>query len=239
MKAIVLQRHGGLDDVAYIDVPMPEVSPGEVLVELKAAALNRLDHWVSAGWPSLKLTFPHIMGCDGAGVVAEVGAGVTSFEVGDRVAINPTHYCGICDYCRSGRDHMCDQFSVFGEHIPGFYTEFQSVPARNLVKLPDNVSFEVAAAASLVYVTAWHSLIMAGNFQAGEEILIVGAGGGVNTASIDIARLSGAKTIYVVGSSDEKLAEAEALGRMFSSTGKRSIGARPFLRRRIERELMW
>jgi NADPH:quinone reductase-like Zn-dependent oxidoreductase len=107
---------------------------------------------------------------------------------------------------------MCDQFAIFGEHIPGFYAEYQSVPARNLVKLPDHVSFELAAAASLVYVTAWHSLIVAGRFQAGEDILIVGAGGGVNTACIDIARLAGAKTIYVVGSSDEKLAEAEALG---------------------------
>jgi NADPH:quinone reductase-like Zn-dependent oxidoreductase len=137
---------------------------------------------------------------------------VTSFAIGDRVAINPTHHCGQCEYCLSGRDHMCDHFAIFGEHIPGFYSEYQSVPARNLVKLPDHVSFEIAAAAALVYITAWHSLIVAGGFQAGEDILIVGAGGGVNMASIDIARLAGARTIYVVGSSDEKLAEAETLG---------------------------
>lgn len=212
MKAIVLQQHGSLEDVAYIDVPQPDVGPDEVLVELKAAAANRLDFWVSEGWPGLRLHFPHIMGCDGAGVIAEMGANVSGFSVGDRVAINPTHYCGLCEYCLSGQDHMCDHFAIFGEHIPGFYAEYQAVPARNLVKLPENVSFEVAAAASLVYVTAWHSLIVAGRFQAGEDILIIGAGGGVNTASIDIARLAGAKTIYVVGSSDEKLAEAEALG---------------------------
>ncbi len=212
MKAIALQQHGGLENVAYIDVPKPEIEADEVLVEIKAAALNGLDFWVSHGWPALKLTFPHVMGSDGSGIVTEVGPEAQGFSVGDRVAINPNRYCGKCDYCRSGRDHMCDQFAVFGEHIPGFYTEFQRVPTRNLVNLPDHVSFEVAAAASLVYVTAWHSLIVAGRFQAGEDILIVGAGGGVNTASIDIARLAGAKTIYVVGSSDEKLAEAEALG---------------------------
>jgi NADPH:quinone reductase-like Zn-dependent oxidoreductase len=212
MKAIVLKQHGNLDDVAYIEVPKPEIEPDEVLVEIKAAAVNRLDFWVSEGWPGLGLSFPHVMGCDGSGVLAEIGSNVQGFEVGDRVAINPTRHCGKCDYCLSGRDHMCDHFAIFGEHIPGFYAEFQSVPARNLVKLPDHVSFEVAAAASLVYVTAWHSLIVAGGFKAGEDILIIGAGGGVNTASIDIARLAGAKTIYVVGSSDEKLAQAEALG---------------------------
>lgn len=107
---------------------------------------------------------------------------------------------------------MCDHFAIFGEHIPGFYAQYQSVPARNLVKLPDHISFEVAAAASLVYITAWHSLIAAGRFQAGEDILVVGAGGGANTAYIDIARLAGARMIYVVGSTDEKLAQAEELG---------------------------
>jgi NADPH:quinone reductase-like Zn-dependent oxidoreductase len=212
MKAIVLQKHGTLEDVAYIDVPKPEVGPDEALIQIKAAAANRLDFWVSKGWPGLRLDFPHIMGCDGAGVIVDLGPSATGFEVGDRVAINPTYHCGQCDYCISGQDHMCDHFAIFGEHIPGFYAEYQSVPARNLVKLPDHVSFEIAAAASLVYVTAWHSLIEAGGFKPGEDILIVGAGGGVNTASIDIACLAGAGTIYVVGSTDEKLAEAESLG---------------------------
>ena len=212
MKAIVLQQHGTLDDVAYTDVDRPQIKADEVLLEIKAAALNRLDLWVTEGWPGLGLTFPHIMGCDCAGVVAEVGAAVSGFVPGDRVAVNPTYYCGQCDYCRSGRDHMCDHFAIFGEHIPGFFTQYQALPARNLVKMPDHVSFEIAAATSLVYVTAWHSLIVAGEFQAGEDILIVGAGGGVNMATIDIARLAGAGTIYVVGSSDEKLKRAEEAG---------------------------
>ncbi|MFZ0546006.1 MAG: alcohol dehydrogenase catalytic domain-containing protein [Candidatus Promineifilaceae bacterium] len=212
MKALVLKEHGTLENVAYMDVPRPEVGPDDVLVEIKAAALNRLDLWLLPGWSGLHLAFPHIMGCDGSGIVAETGSNVTDFAAGDRVAINPTYHCGRCEYCLSGRDQMCNQFAIFGEHIPGFYADYQTVPARNLVKLPEHVSFELAAAASLVYVTAWHSLIAAGKFQAGEDILIVGAGGGVNTACIDIARLAGAGTIYVVGSTDEKLAQAEALG---------------------------
>ncbi|MCI0575949.1 MAG: zinc-binding dehydrogenase [Chloroflexi bacterium] len=212
MKAIVFHQHGKLDQVEYSDVPRPTIGPDEVLLEVKAAALNRLDLWVVEGWRGLNLALPHVMGCDGAGVVAEVGGNVTDFAVGDRVAVNPTRSCGRCDFCLSGRDQMCDQFALFGEHLPGFYAEYQAVPARNLLKLPDHVPFEVAAAASLVYVTAWHSLISRGRFQAGEDILVVGAGGGVNTATIEIARLAGARMIYVVGSSDEKLMQARRLG---------------------------
>jgi NADPH:quinone reductase-like Zn-dependent oxidoreductase len=212
VKAIVFYEHGGVEQIQYGDVAEPEIGPDEVLLAIKAAALNRLDLWVLEGWPGLKLARPHIMGCDGAGVVVATGPAVTQFEIGDRVAVNPTWYCGRCHFCRTGQDNLCDQFAIFGEHRPGFYTEFQAVPARNLVKLPDEVSFVTAAAASLVYVTAWHSLIKRGHLQAGEDILIVGAGGGVNTAAIQIARLAGAGTIYVVGSSTAKLAQARALG---------------------------
>lgn len=212
MKAVVFHAHGDLDQVAVADVPVPEIGADDVLLAPRAAALNRLDLWVLAGWPALKLKLPHVMGSDGAGVVAQVGAHVTRYRVGDRVAVNPTYSCGQCDFCRSGRDHMCDQFAIFGEHLPGFYAEYARVPARNLLPLPDHVSFAHAAAASLVFVTAWHSLIQAGGLQAGEDVLIVGAGGGVNTAAIQIARLAGARTIYVVGSNAAKLAQARELG---------------------------
>jgi NADPH:quinone reductase-like Zn-dependent oxidoreductase len=212
MKAIVLKRHGGLGEVDYTEVARPAAGPDDVVVAIRAAALNRLDLWVMEGWRGLKLTFPHIMGCDGAGEIVELGAQVTGYAIGDRVSINPTRFCGRCAFCRNGRDHMCDQFAIFGEHLPGFYAEYQAVPARNLLKIPDGASFAVVAAASLVYVTAWHSLIEAGRFRAGEDILIVGAGGGANQAYIDIARLAGAGTIYVVGSSDEKLAQAQRMG---------------------------
>ncbi len=212
MKAVVFHEHGGLDQVTVADVPVPEIGPDEALVSVKAAALNRLDLWVLAGWPALKLHLPHILGSDGAGVIAQVGSQVTGFQAGDRVAVNPTYSCGQCNFCRSGRDHMCDQFAIFGEHLPGFYAETIKLPARNLLRLPDHVSFATAAAASLVFVTAWHSLITMGNLRAGEDVLIVGAGGGVNTAAIQIARLAGAGTIYVVGSNAGKLAQARQLG---------------------------
>lgn len=212
MKAIRLDKHGSLNDISLGEAPVPVPGPGEVLLQVKAAALNRLDLWVVEGWRGLDLTFPHIMGCDGSGDVSEVGSGVSSFRSGDRVAVNPTRSCGVCTYCLSGRDNLCDRFAIFGEHIPGFYAEYQVVPARNLLPLPDEVSYEKAAAASLVYVTAWHSLVEVGRLQAGEHILIIGAGGGVNTACIDIARLAGAGRIYVVGSDEQKLDLARRLG---------------------------
>jgi NADPH:quinone reductase-like Zn-dependent oxidoreductase len=212
MQAIGFRQHGELEQIELLDLPRPEPGPGEALLAIRAAALNRLDLWVLAGWPGLRLKLPHIMGCDGAGVVAAVGPGVIDYKIGDRVAVNPTASCGSCVYCRSGRDNMCDQFAIFGEHLPGFYAQYQTVPVRNLLKLPADFPFETAAAASLVYVTAWHSLIERGRLQAGEDLLIVGAAGGVNSASIQIARLAGARTIYVVGSSAAKLDQARQLG---------------------------
>ncbi len=212
MKAVVFYEHGSLENVQVADVPEPEIGPDEVLVSVKAAALNRLDLWVLAGWPGLNLKLPHIMGSDGAGVVAQVGSRVTDFAVGDRVAVNPTRGSDTDYFGRRGLDNLSDNFAILGEHMDGFFAEFTAVPARNLLKMPDEANFEDAAAASLVYVTAWHSLITRGGLRPGETVLIVGAGGGVNTAAIQIARLAGAGRIYVVGSSVDKLAKAEALG---------------------------
>lgn len=212
MKAVVFYEHGLLDNVQFTDVPKPQIGPDEVLLEVKAAALNRLDLWVLAGWPGLNLKLPHIMGSDGAGVVAQVGANVTDFSVGDRVAVNPTRGSDTDYFGRRGLDNMSDNFAILGEHEDGFFAEHTAVPARNLLKMPEHANFKDAAAASLVYVTAWHSLITRGGLQAGETVLIVGAGGGVNTAAIQVAKLAGAERIYVVGSSAEKLAKAEALG---------------------------
>lgn len=212
MKALLLQDHGDLSNVSYGEIARPEPGSGEVLLQVKAAALNGIDLWVIEGWPSLRLQFPHVIGSDGAGFVVEVGASVDSFRPGDRVAVNPSLWCGNCEYCLAGRENQCRQFSVIGEHVPGFFAQYVTVPARNLIHVPDDVSFETAAAASLVFVTAWHSLIEAGRLRAGEDVLVVGAAGGVNTAAIQIAKLAGARKIYVVGSSDEKLALAKSLG---------------------------
>ncbi|MCA9932273.1 MAG: alcohol dehydrogenase catalytic domain-containing protein [Ardenticatenaceae bacterium] len=212
MKALVFHEHGDLNQTAVANIPQPEIGPNDVLLQVKAAALNRLDLWVLAGWPGLNLKLPHVMGSDGAGIVAAVGADVQNVQVGDRVAVNPTVSCGQCAYCQSGRDNMCDHFAILGEHLDGFAAEYTAVPAKNLIPLPDHIPFEAAAAASLVYVTAWHSLITVGKLQAGESVLVVGAGGGVNTAVIQIAKLAGANPIYVVGSNADKLARAQELG---------------------------
>lgn len=214
MKAIAFNDHGTLDNVFYTeDLPAPtEVGPNDVRIDIKASALNRLDLWVLAGWPGLDLHKPHIMGSDGSGIITQIGANVQNLSIGDRVAINPVHRCGLCDFCIEGRANVCDKMAIFGEHVSGFYTEQAVIPALNCLKMPDHVTHATSAAASLVFVTAWHSLIQRAQLRAGEDVLIVGAGGGVNTASIQIARLAGAKTIYVIGSTDEKLAQAKELG---------------------------
>lgn len=182
-----------------------------MLVRLKAAALNRLDLWVRDGWPGLKLQYPHIPGADGAGEVAALGEGIQRWSVGDRVVINPNLSCGTCQYCLAGMDNRCINWGLLGETRRGTYAEYIAVPARNLLHLPDGFGEHEAAAAALVYQTAWHSLIKRGHLKAGETVLIVGAAGGVNLASLQIAKLSGAEVI-VVGSRPEKLALAESLG---------------------------
>jgi NADPH:quinone reductase-like Zn-dependent oxidoreductase len=210
MRAAVLKRHGEIDAVEVVeDLPMPEAGRGEVRVNVRAAALNRLDLFVRRGWKGLDLQFPHVIGSDGAGVIDQLGEGVNGLKVGDRVAIDPSIYPAF----RQGEyENQVRPLAIMGEHRSGFAAEYVVVPARNCVVMPDDFSFVDAAAAGLVYVTAWHSLIKRGGLKAGEDVLIVGAGGGVNSASIQIARLAGAKTIYVVGSNAEKCAQAQELG---------------------------
>lgn len=211
MKAVFFHEHGGLEVLQYGEVPTPEPGPGEVLVRLRAAALNRLDIWVRNGWPGIRLTYPHILGADGAGEVAALGPGVTQWQVGQRVVINPNIGCGKCEYCLAGYDNMCRRWQLLGETRAGTYAEYVVVPEENLLALPEGVSYAEAAAAALVFQTAWHSLITRGNLRPGEHVLVVGASGGVNTASIQIAKLAGC-TVYVVGSNARKLELARELG---------------------------
>ncbi len=211
MKAVFFYEHGGPEVLRYGDLPTPEPAAGEVLVRLRAAALNRLDLWVREGWPGIRLTYPHILGADGAGEVAALGAGVTGWEVGQRVVVNPNIGCGECEFCLAGQDNRCEHWQLLGETRAGTYAEYVVVPARNLLALPDGFGYHEAAAAALVFQTAWHSLVTRGQLRAGEWVLVVGASGGVNTASIQIAKLAGCR-VLVVGSNAEKLALAEALG---------------------------
>lgn len=211
MRAAVFYEHGGLEVIQCVDdLPVPEPGAGEVRVRMQAAALNRLDLWVRAGWKGLNIALPHVIGSDGAGMVDAVGAGVTNVAAGDRVAINPTLIDQDCLNLR-GSESDCLDIQIIGEHAPGVAAEYVVLPARNLHKMPDSVTFEEAAAAGLVFVTAWNSLMNRGGLRTGESVLIVGAGGGVNSASIQIAKLAGC-TVYVVGSSAERCAQAEQLG---------------------------
>lgn len=215
MRASVFYAHGSRDVIQTADdLPVPKPGAGEVRLRMKAAALNRLDLFVREGWKGLELHMPHIGGSDGAGIVDAVGSEVQGFVPGDRVSVNPSIYPKNGPMRYTGLENQ-DRIAIMGEHASGFAAEYVTVPAENLLKMPDHVSFEEAAAAGLVFVTAWHSLITRGGLRPGETVLIVGAGGGVNTASIQIAKLAGA-TVYVVGSNAEKCERARELGADFT-----------------------
>ncbi len=211
MKALVFHHHGDADVVRHEDVPEPEPGPGEVLVAVKAAALNHLDLWVRRGWPGQKLALPHIGGADGAGLVAAVGAGVTDIATGTRVAINPGSNAYEDEFTLRGDHSMSPGYCILGESGPGTFAEFVAVPAASVIPLPDDQSFADTAAAQLVYLTAWRMLMTRGQLREGETVLIVGAGGGVNTAALQIAKLAGA-VVYALTSSEEKMKKAAALG---------------------------
>jgi NADPH:quinone reductase-like Zn-dependent oxidoreductase len=211
MKCIFFNKHGGSEVLEYGSQSEPSPESGQVVVRIRSAALNRLDLWVRDGWPGLKLSFPHIPGADGAGNIIELDQGVSDWKAGDRVVINANLGCGHCPNCLAGFDNRCSDWNLLGETRNGTYAEFVAVPVRNLFKLPAEMDFTTAAAAGLVFHTAWHSLISRGGLRPGETVLIVGASGGVNSASISIAKFAGAKVI-VVGSGKEKLDIAESLG---------------------------
>lgn len=211
MKAAVITGHGGPEVVSVIDnLPVPEPGEGQVRVHIKAAALNRLDLWVRMGWPGLKLALPHIICADGAGIVDKVGPGVTGLAVGDRVCVDPTIVEPDSPALITGIENQ-SRIHILGESVPGIAADYAVLPQRNLMKMPDSASFSEAAAAGLVYLTAWHSLMTRGGLRASESVLIVGAGGGVNSASVQIAKLAGA-TVYVIASNADKAAKARALG---------------------------
>ena len=212
MRAIVFYEHGGPEVLQYRDdIAVPQPRPDEALIKVRYAALNRLDDFVRTGWRGLELSKPHTMGSDFSGSIAGLGADVTGWQIGQRVVANPTLWCGDCPYCRAGRDNQCDHFAILGEHAPGAYAEFVRVPARNLVAIPGDYPDDLAAAAPLVAVTAWHMLIGAGQLRAGEKVLVVGAGGGVNSIALQIAHLAGA-TVYAIASDHEKARRACELG---------------------------
>ena len=196
MKAVRIHEDGGPEVLRYEEVPDPEPAKGEIVVELRAAGLNHLDIWVRKGLPSVPK--PRTLGADGAGVVASIGAGVDGFALGDRVVINP------------GVPHG-DRITVIGEHTDGTYCELKAIPAPQLYRLDDALTFEEGAAFPLVFETAYRMLVTKANVQKGEWVLIWGIGGGVALAAFEICRALGARTI-VTSSNDEKLERARELG---------------------------
>jgi NADPH:quinone reductase-like Zn-dependent oxidoreductase len=211
MKAIVFTGQGGLDKVQYRDVEQPRLGPREVLIATRAAALNHLDLFVRNNLDSLKLAPPHVAGADGAGVVAEVGTEVSRVRVGDRVLINPGIHCGSCEFCQAGEQSLCVRFGIMGETCPGTFAEYFKVPQDNAHPVPEGFSWDEAAAFPLVFLTAWRMLISKAVIKPGEDILILGIGGGVSTAVLQIVKAIGLRA-FVTSSSDAKLQQAQKLG---------------------------
>jgi len=211
MKAVIFEQHGDPEVLKLTEVAAPTIKANEVLVEVRACALNHLDVWVRAGLPGIKIPLPHIPGNDVAGVVREVGELVTWARSGDEVMIQPGVSCGHCAECLAGRDNMCDEYDIIGYRRDGGYAELLAVPGVNLIPKPQNLSWAEAAALPLVTLTAWHMLVTRAQVRPGEVVLVHAAGSGVGSLGIQIARLFGARVI-ATASSDEKLAKARELG---------------------------
>ncbi len=211
MKAIQYAEHGDAGVLKYVNAPEPKIGAGDVLVRVRACALNHLDLWIRRGIPGQKTPMPHIPGSDIAGEVAAKGDAVTNVKVGDRVLLNPGISCGQCEKCLAGADNFCRAYTLFGQGVDGGCAEFVKSPAVNCVAMPEGISFEEAAAFPLVSLTAWHMLITRAQLRASETVLVLAAGSGVGSAAIQIAKASGARVI-ATGGSDAKLAKAKELG---------------------------
>jgi len=211
MKAVLFRAHGGPDKLSYEDLPTPTIGPEDVLVRVKACALNHLDMWIREGSPAYPMPLPHVLGSDAAGIVEEVGAQVDSVTAGQRVFVSPGISCWKCEQCLAGRDNMCRSYGLLGAMTHGSYAEYVKVPFRNVLPIPENLSFEQAAAFPLVSVTASHMLFALAGLQHGETVLIMGAGSGVGTMAIQMAKLAGARVMTTVGS-DDKIPKAVILG---------------------------
>ena len=197
MRAVRIHEDGGPEVLVLEEAPDPEPGPGEVLVRLRASALNHLDIWIRKGLPSVPK--PRILGADGAGVIEALGESVSGFEVGERVVLNPGIEVG------GGRIH------VIGEHGDGTNAELIAVPATNVHPIPEGLSFEEAAAFPLVFETAYRMLVTRAGLREGEWVLAWGIGGGVSTAALAIGKALSAR-VFVTSSSDAKLERARELG---------------------------
>ncbi len=211
MRAIVIPKHGRPDVLELWDVPRPVPGPNDVLMRVHACALNHLDLWSRKGIPGIQFPLPLIPGSDIAGEIVEVGSAVQRVRVGDKVVLSPGVSCGQCQACAAGNDNYCRQYGLMGYARNGGCAEYVVAPEVNALPMPQGLSFEEAAAVPLVFLTAWHMLITRANIKPGEDVLILGAGSGIGSAAIQIAKLAGARAIATAGN-PEKFEHARALG---------------------------
>jgi NADPH:quinone reductase-like Zn-dependent oxidoreductase len=209
MNAVRIHQFGGPEVLTYEDVPEPQPRKDQVLVRVRACALNHLDVWVRKGLPGVKL--PHILGSDIAGEVAEVGEYVGGFKTGQRVLIAPMFFCGHCAACVGGRQNQCREFTVLGNAVDGGNCEFIAVPGTNVIPIPDFLNFNQAASVPLVFLTAWHMLVGRAGIRPGQTVLVLGASSGVGIAAIQIAKLFHCRVITTAGD-EAKLAKGRELG---------------------------
>jgi NADPH:quinone reductase-like Zn-dependent oxidoreductase len=208
MKAIRIHAHGGLEQLRIDDLPAPTPGPRQVLIEIKAAALNQLDLWVRKGIPGVPL--PVIMGADAAGVVREVGSGVRGFKPGEQVLGQPGAGCGLCQECKDGRENYCLKYGIAGEHFDGYQAQLVALDESMVLPMPAGIGFEEGAAIPLVYLTAWEMLVNKARVKPGETVLIMAASSGVGSAAAQIARMHGARVFATAGTA--KLEKAKMLG---------------------------
>ncbi len=211
MKAVRIHEHGGPEVLQYEDAPEPKIRPDQVLVKVKACALNHLDLFIRGGLPGLKLDMPHTLGSDASGEVVEVGEVAGRFKPGDRVLLAPGLSCRQCSACVSGNDNACRRYGLLGYAHPGVNAEYVAVPGVNAIPIPGELSFEEAAAVPLVFLTAWHMLVGVAKIKMGEDVLVVGGSSGVGTAAIQIAKLHHCRVIATAGG-EAKMAKAQELG---------------------------
>ena len=212
MKAVRIHQFGGPEVLTYEDVPDPQPRKDQVLVRVRACALNHLDLWVRAGLPGVNL--PHILGSDIAGEIVEIGEYITDLKAGQRVLLAPMSFCNRCAKCVAGLQNQCRQFTVLGNAVDGGNCELIAIPAVNVIPIPDSLDFNEAASVPLVFLTAWHMLTGRAAIRPGQTVLVLGANSGVGIAAIQIARLFHARVITTAGD-DRKMQLAKDLGADF------------------------
>lgn len=211
MKAAALRKHGSVDQLEIMDLPVPKYGEKDVLIRVKAFALNRLDIWTRQGMSSLKIEFPHVGASDFAGIIEEMGSSVSDFAIGDRVVVNAGVSCNKCEPCKSGEPSLCEEFGVLGEHSWGGAAEYAVVPAKNILHIPEHIDFTTAAASALTAMTSYRMLVSRAGIRPGDFVLIIGSGGGIGTIATQIAHELGGRVLATT-SSEEKVKLSHELG---------------------------